>query len=72
MAILTVDFVGLGLMGPPMVQNLLKSGHAVGGVEEDVEAARPLLDCMGSDIVHCGPVGTAANNASQGRSSGRR
>jgi len=32
----------------------------VGGAEEDVDAARPLLECMGSDIVHCGPVGTAA------------
>ena len=32
----------------------------VGGAEADVETARPLLECMGSDIVHCSSVGTAA------------
>ncbi len=32
----------------------------VGGTEEDLEQARPMLECMGSDIVYCGPVGTAA------------
>ena len=29
----------------------------VGGEEEDVARARPLLECMGDTIVHCGPAG---------------
>jgi len=29
----------------------------VGGAPEDLDAARPLLDCMGSDVVHCGGTG---------------
>ena len=29
----------------------------VGGEEEDVRRARPLLECMGDTIVHCGPRG---------------
>ncbi len=29
----------------------------VGGETEDVERARPILDCMGDTIVHCGPAG---------------
>jgi 4-hydroxybutyrate dehydrogenase/sulfolactaldehyde 3-reductase len=32
----------------------------VGGAPEDLAAARPLFDCMGSEIVHCGPLGTGA------------
>ena len=29
----------------------------VGGETEDVEGARPILDCMGDTIIHCGPSG---------------
>ena len=29
----------------------------VGGETEDVERARPILDCMGDTIIHCGPSG---------------
>ena len=29
----------------------------VGGEPEDVEKARPILDCMGDTIIHCGPAG---------------
>ena len=29
----------------------------VGGEPEDVERARPILDCMGDTIIHCGPAG---------------
>ena len=29
----------------------------VGGEPEDMERARPILDCMGDTIIHCGPSG---------------
>ena len=32
----------------------------VGGAEEDVADARPVLDCMGSEVIHCGPLGSGA------------
>jgi 4-hydroxybutyrate dehydrogenase/sulfolactaldehyde 3-reductase len=31
-----------------------------GGGEGDLERARPILDCMGDTIIHCGPVGSGA------------
>lgn len=31
-----------------------------GGEAADVEAARPVLECMGDTIVHCGPAGSGA------------
>lgn len=31
-----------------------------GGTKEDVEAATPLLSCMGDTIIHCGPAGSGA------------
>jgi 4-hydroxybutyrate dehydrogenase/sulfolactaldehyde 3-reductase len=31
-----------------------------GGAEEDLAAARPVLDCIGNEIIHCGPLGTGA------------
>lgn len=31
-----------------------------GGEAADVEAARPVLECMGDTIIHCGPVGSGA------------
>ena len=31
-----------------------------GGEAEDVEAARPILDCMGDTVIHCGPTGSGA------------
>jgi 3-hydroxyisobutyrate dehydrogenase/glyoxylate/succinic semialdehyde reductase len=33
----------------------------VGGAASDLEACRPLLECMGSRIVHCGGPGTGAS-----------
>jgi len=30
----------------------------VGAAEEDLERVRPLLDAMGTTVLHCGPVGT--------------
>jgi 3-hydroxyisobutyrate dehydrogenase-like beta-hydroxyacid dehydrogenase len=30
----------------------------VGGASDDVERVRPILECMASDITHCGDVGT--------------
>ena len=32
----------------------------VGGAPEDVEKARPLLDCLGSHVFHLGPVGAGS------------
>lgn len=32
----------------------------VGGAEDEVARARPILDCMGDTIIHCGPVGSGA------------
>jgi 4-hydroxybutyrate dehydrogenase/sulfolactaldehyde 3-reductase len=31
-----------------------------GGDAADVEAARPILECMGDTIIHCGPTGSGA------------
>lgn len=31
---------------------------SVGGTPEDVARVRPLLECMGSDVLHCGGVGS--------------
>ncbi len=30
----------------------------VGGEEEAYQRAKPLLECMGKNVVHCGPNGT--------------
>lgn len=30
----------------------------VGGPHQEFVAATPLLECMGKNVVHCGPVGT--------------
>lgn len=35
-------------------------GILVGGEAEDLEAARTVLDCIGTDITHCGPIGTGS------------
>jgi 4-hydroxybutyrate dehydrogenase / sulfolactaldehyde 3-reductase len=32
----------------------------VGGEDADVARARPILECMGDTIIHCGPVGSGA------------
>ncbi len=31
-----------------------------GGEVDDIAAARPVLDCMGNEIIHCGPQGSGA------------
>jgi len=35
-------------------------GILVGGEAQDLEVARPVLDCIGTDITHCGPIGTGS------------
>ena len=35
-------------------------GILVGGAAADLEAARTVLDCIGTDITHCGPIGTGS------------
>jgi 4-hydroxybutyrate dehydrogenase / sulfolactaldehyde 3-reductase len=32
----------------------------VGGEDADVARARPILECMGDTIIHCGPIGSGA------------
>lgn len=32
----------------------------VGGEQDDLERARPVLECMGDTIVHCGPLGSGS------------
>ncbi len=61
---------GLGEKGIAMVDAPVgrTSVHAVsgellimaGGTAEDVARARPVLECMGSEVVHCGAVGMGA------------
>ena len=56
---------GLAYLEAPVTRS---SQHAIdgelgllaGGSADDLERARPILDLMGSDITHCGPIGTGA------------
>lgn len=38
----------------------------VGGVEQEFNAAKELLTCMGSNVVYCGEVGTGQVMLSEG------
>ena len=38
----TIAFIGLGNMGLPMAQNLIKAGHAVSGFDVNKDAAESL------------------------------
>jgi 4-hydroxybutyrate dehydrogenase/sulfolactaldehyde 3-reductase len=56
---------GCGLVDAPVGRT---SRHAeegkllimAGGEESDVAAARPILECMGDTIIHCGPAGSGS------------
>ncbi len=60
-----VAAAGRGYLEAPVTRS---SQHAIdgelgilaGGSASDLERARPILELMGSDITHCGPVGTGA------------
>ena len=43
-----IGFIGLGNMGLPMAQNLLKAGHAVAGFDLNVEASERLTASGGT------------------------
>jgi len=43
-----IGFIGLGRMGFPMVQNLIKAGHAVTGFDVDSAAAERLSAVSGT------------------------
>lgn len=56
------DYVILNLMvgvGAARAGNLT---FMVGGVEQEFDAAKELLTCMGSNVVYCGEVGTGQVN----------
>ena len=56
---------GLAYLEAPVTRS---SQHAIdgelgilaGGSADDLKRARPILDLMGSDIIHCGPIGAGA------------
>jgi len=57
---------GFGFLGAPVTGSkgqaeLAKLTFWVGGEKSDLEKFRPLLECMGNKIVHCGGPGTGAS-----------
>src|SRR6266446_3435564 len=56
-----VSFLGAPVTGSKGQAELAKLTFWVGGEESDLETCRPLLECMGNRIVHCGGPGTGAS-----------
>src|SRR5213593_3087881 len=56
-----VAFLGAPVTGSKGQAELAKLTFWVGGEESDLETCRPLLECMGNRIVHCGGPGTGAS-----------
>src|SRR5260221_9734083 len=57
---------GFGFLGAPVTGSkgqaeLAKLTFWVGGETSDLETCRPLLECMGNRIIHCGGPGTGAS-----------
>ena len=57
---------GVGFLGAPVTGSKRQAELAtltfwVGGEKSDLETRRPLLDCMGNKIIHCGGPGTGAS-----------
>jgi len=57
---------GFGFLGAPVTGSkgqaeLAKLTFWVGGEKSDLEKFRPLLECMGNRIIHCGGPGTGAS-----------
>jgi 3-hydroxyisobutyrate dehydrogenase-like beta-hydroxyacid dehydrogenase len=57
---------GIRFLGAPVTGSKIPAAEAklifwVGGAAADLEACRPLLECMGSKIVHCGGPGTGTS-----------
>src|SRR2546427_272100 len=55
-----VGFLGAPVTGSKGQAELAKLTFWVGGETNDLETCRPLLECMGNKIVHCGGAGTGA------------
>ena len=56
-----VRFLGAPVTGSKGQAELAKLTFWVGGQKSDLETCRPLLECMGNKIVHCGGPGTGAS-----------
>src|SRR6266850_2883572 len=56
-----VGFLGAPVTGSKGQAEVAKLTFWVGGEKGDLETCRPLLDCMGNRIVHCGGPGTGAS-----------
>src|SRR5258705_6266057 len=56
-----VDFLGAPVTGSKGQAELAKLTFWVGGETSDLETCRPLLECMGNRIIHCGGPGTGAS-----------
>ena len=51
-----LGFIGIGMMGLPMVQALVRAGHAVLACDSDAARLSMLVDACGSGAVHTTPV----------------
>jgi 3-hydroxyisobutyrate dehydrogenase/glyoxylate/succinic semialdehyde reductase len=56
-----IRFLGAPVTGSKGQAELAKLIFWVGGEEADLEACRPLLECMGDRIIHCGGQGMGAS-----------
>jgi len=56
-----VGFLGAPVTGSKGQAELAKLTFWVGGETSDLETYRPLLECMGNKIIHCGGPGTGAS-----------
>ena len=56
-----IPFLGAPVTGSKGQAESAKLTFWVGGKAADLEACRPLLECMGSKIVHCGGQGAGAS-----------
>src|SRR5213594_912154 len=56
-----VGFLGAPVTGSKDQAELAKLTFWVGGEKSNLETCRPLLECMGNRIIHCGGPGTGAS-----------
>ena len=56
-----IRFLGAPVSGSKGMAAAAKLTFLVGGAASDLEACRPLLECMGNKIIHCGGPGTGAS-----------
>ncbi len=58
LALVGIAFLDAPVTGGPAGAEAGHLGVMVGGAAADVERARPVLETIGSTVVHCGPVGS--------------